>query len=275
MLLFQKQKTLQEAIGFFYLLEQEGIEHQVLEEKAAKQMEPSIKKALGAIYYPKDAHLDPSRFMFALKQCLSKMGVDLLEHIRVLDFVSVGNKIKSAVTTNGVLSANKIILCAGAYTASLTKKLKVHLPLQAAQGHSLLYAKNSLSPKNSLILEDAKITVTPFSKGTRYAGLLNLCSLQQSLSTKKAMKIKHGVAKFLKDPIEKVQHDEMWSGLRPCTPDGVPIISQVRCYPNLFVATGHAMLGMTLGPMSGKLIAELSLDRATSLSVNGFSLSRF
>jgi D-amino-acid dehydrogenase len=274
LLLFQKQKSFASALKYSSLLQAQGVVENVLNQQQVKQMEPAVTKTVGGIFYPNDAHLDPNKYITSMVKLLKK-NVCFKENTQVTGFEYSSTKISAVKTTRGNFRADKIVICAGALTKDLFKSLQKKIPLQAAQGHSLVVEKNSYSPTRPLILEDAKITVTPYSRGTRYSGLLNLCSPTKTLSTNKTNRIKKAVNCFLKDPVYTKNNAELWCGYRPCTPDGVPIISRVSPYPNLFVSTGHAMLGMTLGPMSGKLIAELVLDKLPSMRMSTFSLSRF
>jgi D-amino-acid dehydrogenase len=273
-LLFQKQKSFDKSCKFSEILKQQGIEEQILDSQQVKTLEPTVSKTIGGIFYPNDAHLDPNKYIKSLTQLL-KPKIQLLDHTKVIGFDFSSTKISSVKTTKGILKADKIIICAGTFSKELLKTLNKKIPLQAAQGHSLVVEKNRQSPQIPLILEDAKITVTPFVRGTRYSGLLNFCSTSQKINKQKINIIKNAVNYFLHDPVFAKKNTEAWCGYRPCTPDGVPIISQVDSYQNLFLATGHAMLGMTLGPMSGKLIAELALNKVPSMPIGAFSLSRF
>jgi D-amino-acid dehydrogenase len=155
------------------------------------------------------------------------------------------------------------------------KRLDVCIPLQPAKGYSLSYEQKRTVVTRPLMLDDARVVVTPLDKELRFSGLLDLGGFDEKLHRSRIKRIHRAINDFISIGSDILLAEKRWCGLRPCTPDGLPIISRAEAIPNLVIATGHAMLGMTLGPMSGKLAAEILACKPTTMNVSSLCLDRF
>jgi D-amino-acid dehydrogenase len=128
----------------------------------------------------------------------------------------------------------------------------------------------------SLMLTEARVAVTPFATSLRAAGTMELAGLDLSLNERRLMAIRRAVPEYLPDFDQQwATSAEAWSGLRPCTPDGLPYVGRFRRWPNLIAATGHAMLGITLAPITGQLVADLIAERRPSIDIASLAPDRF
>ena len=130
------------------------------------------------------------------------------------------------------------------------------------------------NPQRPMMLVEKKVAVTPRNGTLRLAGTLELVNQDETFTTRRVEAIVRGAREFMNVP-DPIQYLEIWRGLRPCTPDGVPIIGRTRRFPNLLIATGHQMLGLQSAPGSGKLVADLALGRTPDVDPTPFRADRF
>jgi D-amino-acid dehydrogenase len=179
-------------------------------------------------------------------------------------------------TSRGVARGGQFILAAGAWSPAVARDLRrLKIPVQAAKGYSLTVPRPAAgSPAIPLMLSEARVAVTPMGDLLRFAGTLELAGLDLSINQRRVDAIARAGQAYLQ--IERVAPtEEAWRGLRPCTPDGLPILGRTRAYENLIVATGHAMLGMSLGPITGKLVAQVALSEKPELDLHPLRAERF
>ncbi len=138
-----------------------------------------------------------------------------------------------------------------------------------------MYSKPNVIPTRPLILSEARVGVNPMGDSVRLAGTLEMVGFDLSLNQRRVAAIVRGAKRYFTDDGSAGSVEGHWTGLRPCTPDGLPIVGHVDGVSNLIVATGHAMLGMTLGPITGKLVAEMAAGAPTSIDVSALSSRRF
>lgn len=256
------------------LLREFGLRAEVVDAARAREIEPALRQeVLGGVYFPDDAHLDPAKFVLGLAQRLEGRGVPLHTNTAVLGLSTEGKRIVSVQTTRGEFSADQVVLAAGAWTPAVARGLRLRIPLQGAKGYSLTVPRADGAPSLPLMLGEARVAVTPLGDRLRFAGTLELAGLDLSINERRVGAIARAATEYLR--VEKVGAAETWAGLRPCTPDGLPILGRTRRYENLILATGHAMLGMSLGPVSGRLVAQLALGLHPDIDLEPLRLERF
>ncbi len=232
--------------------------------------------AQGGLFFPGDAHLDPGKFVKGMADYLARNGVKLLENTPVLDFNILDNRISGVVVPDGEIQASRVVLASGAWTAVLAAKIRIRLPLQPAKGYSITIPWQEPRFTVPLILTETKIAVTPFRQQIRFAGTLELAGLQLSINARRVQAIRNGVKRYLPDiGATRGSRGTLWAGLRPCTPDGLPIVDKVPAFSNLWMATGHAMIGISLATGTGKAIADDILGRKPEINLQPFRVDRF
>ncbi|WP_190808529.1 FAD-binding oxidoreductase [Flagellimonas sp. S3867] len=242
-----------------------------LGQEGLKKVEPNIEfNAMGAFHYECDRHTTPTQFMEAMIKYLTEVGVSIHKNEEVMDIESNGNKISDVKTNKGKYQADEVVFAAGSWTSHLSKKLKVDLPLQAGKGYRI----NVQSPtKISMpaILMEAKMAVTPMQGFTRFAGTMEFSGINDTIRKERVAAIAAGAERFYKGlKISEEDKSNAQCGLRPVTPDGLPYIGRAKQYNNLVIATGHAMMGWSLGPATGKLVTELISDQKLSMDIGPF-----
>jgi D-amino-acid dehydrogenase len=190
-----------------------------------------------------------------------------------LGFSTAGDQVLAVQTTRGDFRPGQVILAAGAWTPAVVHDLGLKVPLQGAKGYSLTAPKPDGGPKLPLMLGEARVAVTPMGDLLRFAGTLELAGMDFSINRRRVETIARAAREYL--AVTPSEPFEIWRGLRPCTPDGLPILGRTHRYGNLILATGHAMLGISLGPVTGKLVAQVASDQPPDIDLRPLRLERF
>ena len=255
---------------------QEGLKVQNLTKEQVKKLEPNVDFNIkGAVFYDSDAHMTPSDFMQQMIAFLKDKGVQFYTNEAITDLAVTKDKISSVQTSKRTLKADEFVLAAGSWSTVLAKKLRIQIPLQAGKGYSVNVSEDT-GIKMPAILVEAKVAVTPMQGFTRFAGTMEIGGINHDINQKRVRTIANAAENFYNGlQIPKTSIENAACGLRPCSPDGLPYIGRTKDYKNLTIATGHAMMGWSLGPATGKLISELISEQNTSMKLDGFEVGRF
>jgi D-amino-acid dehydrogenase len=276
LLLYEKEPSLRAGMELLEKLSQYQIQGEVLRgEHLQQQFHPTRSEIAGGIYFEPDAHLDPAVFTAQLANCCLDQGLQLVEDCEVLGFEWAGSEISAVITTRGAFQAEQVVLAAGAWTQPLAKQLGLRLPVQPAKGYSITFERPENYPEIPLLLDEAKIAVTPLGDSLRFAGTLELAGLNLDINQKRVQAILDNAARYLSVDLNNQPLVEIWRGLRPCTPDGLPIIGRSRKVTNLIPASGHCMLGVSQGTMTGKLVSRIAAGEKSDLDLDALSPDRF
>ncbi len=273
--LFKSGRDLEEGVHDAELLREHGFAPQVLDQGAVREREPCVRpEVVGGIYCDEDAHLDPSKFVTGLARLVEGKGVRIQRKTEVIGFEVSGRKVLKVKTTKGDFQPEQVVLAAGAWSALLARDLKIKLPVQPAKGYSITVRRPDRCPSVPLILSEARVAVTPLNCVLRFAGTLELAGFDLSINRRRVQAILRAIREHLQigDELEQL---ELWRGLRPCTPDGLPIVGRSGSYENLIFATGHGTLGMSLGPITGKLVAQIASGEKTGFDLTSLKSERF
>ncbi len=263
--------------GLYRQARELGVSAQFLtREQLARLLGPIRTPAPGGLFFPEDAHLDPGAFVKGMARYLSGRGVRFIEYAAVQKLIHRKNRVEALQLENGRVRARQVVLAAGSWTPQLTAPMDLDVPVQPAKGYSLTFPWEKPVFTVPMILTETKIAVTPFQRRLRFAGTLELAGLQLKINHRRIRAIRKGVQKYLPElePFSR-QKGQLWAGLRPCTPDGLPIVGRVPAYPNLIIATGHAMIGISLATGTGKVVADMVLERSPEICIHPFRVDRF
>jgi D-amino-acid dehydrogenase len=251
-----------------------GLDATVLDGEAARELEPALgRDVAGAVHFPGDAHVTPDRFVRGLARVAERFGVRLSTGTEVLGFTRHGRTISAVETTRGDLAVDEVVLAAGSWSGELARGAGLDLPIQAAKGYSITYDRPPAGPRRPLLLGEARVAVTPMGDTLRLAGTLELAGLDLSIDRRRVAAIARAGRQYLAACDFRVR--EIWRGLRPCSPDGLPYVGRPARWDNLIVATGHAMIGVSLGPVTGSLVAQLAVREAPALDLHPLRPDRF
>ena len=254
-----------------------GVPVEILNRKALFQKEPlAPPQSSGGIYFPQDAHLNPGAFLNALAKCLRQKDAHLLEATSVTGFQTKGNRITGIRTSSGDLEVDQVILAAGSWSPKIATSLNLKLPIQAGKGYTLTVPTDRALPRIPMLLAEARVSITPLQGALRIGGTLELAGLDPAISMSRTTQLQATARAYLGDAApQSWPANAFWSGFRPCTPDGLPLLGWSKTYPNLAIASGHAMLGMSLAPISGKLIAQMMDGQPTQVPLDRLAPHRF
>lgn len=252
-------KGLASAKGEAEHMGEHGIRHAILGPEELKELEPSVRGEIaGGIFFPDAAHCEPLAAVRALAESAREAGATFLENAEVYRIDREGSRIAALHTTRGVFRADRYVLAAGAASKSLGKSTGLRVPVLGGKGFSIVVKPFDPPPTRPVKILERRIAVTPRDGSVRLGGTLELVDGDESLSPRRIAAIVNGSRSVLAvpDPPEIV---EIWRGLRPCTPTGLPILAKAPGVENLVLATGHQMCGLHTAPASGRLVADLVL----------------
>ena len=254
-----------------------GIEAQVLSGQQVQDLEPNTRvDVLGGVLYPGDAHLNPTELIRSLVAYLRREGVTILENHSVMGFGKTGSRITSVQTSQGAYPLDAVVVAGGAWSPTIARQLGLKLSLQGGKGYSFMLRNITNNVRVPAIMLEARATATPMGTDLRFAGTLEVAGTDMTVNMNRVRGIVQSINQYYPDvPVEIPVVDKVWRGLRPCSPDGLPYIGRTSRYDNVILATGHGMMGLSLGPATGKLVSELVDGPANSLDTAAFSPDRF
>jgi D-amino-acid dehydrogenase len=250
-----------------------GLEARVVKGAELEALEPGgVIRAGEAVFYPDDAHLDPARLCAALAAEFTALGGRTVA-AEAEGFELARGRAAALRTSQGAVEGDVFVLALGAWSADFARGLRLHLPMQAGKGYSFDLTPSRM-PRLPSILTEARVAVTPLGDQLRLAGTLELSGMDLSIQPRRLAAIHRAPERYLDLDLPPLP-PAPWAGLRPCSPDGLPYIGAFPHLPNLIAATGHAMLGVTLAPITGELVAEIAAGEAPTLPLHPFRPERF
>ncbi len=259
LMLCKTAKGLAEEVEVAEAAQQIGLKAKVLDAAGAAALDPAITMDVaGAVWFPQDCHLDPMRFMASMRSRILAAGGKIESGVTI-DRLETGNGKIIAVSAGGRrFEGGKFVIAGGSWSAGLLGTVGLKLPLQAGKGYSLTLPTPPELPRLCSIFAEAKVAITPMGSALRFGGTMEVGGLDLTINPARV----HGIIKSVHDYFPRFSERDFegiapWVGLRPVSPDGVPYLGQVDGLPNLIAATGHAMMGLSLGPVSGRLVADL------------------
>jgi D-amino-acid dehydrogenase len=245
-----------------------------VEGKDLRDMEPALKDGLaGGWHYKEDAHLRSDLLMSGLKKNLFEKGVRILENHALTGLKEIESGI-AAQTSAGKVKGKSLVLATGALTPKLAKIVGWRAPIEPGKGYSITMKRPGVCPNIPLIFPQTRVAVTPFADGYRLGSTMEFSGYDDSIQPKRLNLLHSGVEEYLREPNgEPVTNT--WYGWRPMTYDSLPIIGSCPGNPKVTLATGHNMLGLSLAPATGKLVAELLTGKAPHVKAKPYSPERF
>lgn len=248
-----------------------GLRADVLSIDDARELEPTLEPSLaGAVYYPEEAHCEPDRFVQALGEAAAGLGAKIRTGVEAIGFRGVD----AVETTAGEERFGQLVLAAGSWTKQLARRLGIFVPVEGGKGYHVEIDPPDESPRVPVFMQESRVIATPLPGRVRIAGTLELAGLDMSVDRVRVDALvraaERNVPSLAGRPVRSV-----WRGLRPCAPDGLPVIGRTAKYDNVLLATGHAMMGITLAPVTGRLVAEIALGERPSVDPAPLSPDRF
>ena len=252
-----------------------GAVWQAWDGERVREAVPGLAPGVAAgIFYPEDAHCDPRRAVEELARLAAAEGAELYSRTEVLDLETNGRRVTRLVTTRGEIEADTVVLAAGSWSPALGRRLRLDLPIEPAKGYGVTVRRPADLPELPCYEVASSVAITPMGDRLRLAGTLELGGLNMDVRWNRVAAIRRGAGEALAGAAQ-LEPLELWRGLRPCTPDGLPIIARSPRHDNLIVAAGHCMLGLGLGPVTGKLVVQLVNGVEPELDLTPLRIERF
>lgn len=274
---YRTPEGLEEGEEELHLLSSYGLEIDELSPDDLAEALPGLElNALGGLHFRQDAHLTPGKFVRNLAAYLERHEVAVRPGTEVTGFTRENGRITVTHTTRGDIAAGEVVLTAGSWSAALGRLAGVALPIQPAKGYSVTLRRPSGWPEMPFMLSESRVAVTPMGDTLRIGGTLELAGMDLSINRRRVDAILNAVSRYL-PAFDIGSHEvlETWCGLRPCTPDGLPFLGRAPGVPNLIVAAGHAMIGVSLGPVTGKLVRQIVAGEPTDIDLDLLAVDRF
>lgn len=255
--------------------EKAGLTVQLLDAVEAPVREPALRgRVAGAAFFPEEASCDPAAYTAAVAAAAVERGAHIETGVEVLAIRCDRGRVSAVETTRGPFEGRTTVLAAGVWSDRLARTAGLRLRLEGGKGYHVTVEANAYQPAVPVFLQEARVTTTPLPGRFRVTGGLDLCGLDMRVDTRRTAALVTAVERVI--GLEALTSaPEIWRGIRPCSPDGLPLIGRARVADDLIVCTGHAMLGLTLAPVSARLVADIVERRPITSDVEALDPARF
>ena len=272
---YRSEEALVRELAELPALRELGIESQLLDGRALMAAEPALLPGMaGAIHFPGDAQLRPERFTSELARIVRAQGGIIEEQVGVTGLVIDRGRVQSVATSAGARRGREVLLALGPWSAAMLRQTGLRLPVQPGKGYSITYSRPAVAPSTPLVLREHSVCVTAWDSGFRLGSTMEFAGFDASLNRVRLDALERAASQYLRQPTGAEKREE-WAGWRPMTYDDLPILGRAPAQANLWLATGHGMMGMTLSAVTGQLLAELITGAAPSIDPRSSSPSRF
>ncbi|MGF2410862.1 NAD(P)/FAD-dependent oxidoreductase [Ferruginibacter sp.] len=277
LMMCKQQKTLDHEFHLADEAEMLGLKVERLVKHEVQQLEPNVEiNVAGAVLFKDDCHFNPGKMMISLKNYLEAKGVKFQLHSTVTGFEKANKKVAAVITDKGKINCDEVVIATGSWLPAVAKMLGIKLLLQPGKGYSYTYPFVEKNIKYPAILVDGRCAITPWGNALRIGGTMELSGINNKVLVKRMQGIYDSAMDFYPGlKIDFPPTDKIWNGLRPVTPDGLPYIGKHSLYDNVVIAGGHAMLGISEGTGTGKLVTEIIQRKSTTLNISAFKVERF
>jgi len=241
-------------------------------------LEPQTKlNALGAIHFNCDAHCYPNKLMQNLITYVQKNGVQLISQSEAMRFEKQDGKVNKVFTRKLDFQADAFVLATGSWSRSIAEQVDLKLPLMPGRGYSVTLENSPYKVNYPAVLMEGRCAVTPMDGNKiRFGGTMEITNHATPPRMNRVQGILDSVKRFYPEfDIPLPTPDKIWYGYRPCSADGLPYIGRLKKYNNVVIATGHSMLGLSLGAGTGKLVSDILNNKTPDMDIRPFEVERF
>lgn len=276
LMLCREEKTLKHEKELAIAGEKLGLQVEMLNPKEVQALEPNVELSVaGAALFKDDCHLNPGLLMKQLKKYLIEREVKFRLHTTVIGFEQNSNRVTAVITEKEKLSCDEIVLATGSWLPATAKMLGIKILLQAGKGYSFTYENVEKNINYPAILVDARCAVSPWQNKLRIGGTMEFSGINNNVLHKRMEGIYNSVRSFYPGLDIAPPKENVWHGLRPVTPDGIPYLGRTNKYKNVIFAGGHAMLGLSQATGTGKVVSEIIQGKPTSTDISAFNPNRY
>jgi D-amino-acid dehydrogenase len=271
---FTNPRNLEHHRANLDLVRRYDLEPRVLLGDDVRAHEPALSDAVhGGIHLPHERHVVPAELARALHERLPALGAEVVEDAPVESCEVAGGRVRRVRTRDGAYEADRFVLAAGAWTGPLSRRFGVPLPIRPGKGYSVDLPPFGLrSPTN---LSDVKVAVSPFAGSLRLAGTMEFGGWDETVNDVRVAAVLRAPRTYFRDWPEPARAPVARAGLRPMTPDGMPVIGRLPGLANAYVSSGHGMLGVTFAAGSAAALTELVTKGSAPEVLRPFDPARF
>ncbi|MGH2964419.1 MAG: NAD(P)/FAD-dependent oxidoreductase [Solirubrobacterales bacterium] len=253
----------------------QGSKSDVLTREQARDLEPALSdRVVGGVFYPDEAQCDPERFLRAIAKAAVDAGAVILTRAEVFGVRLNRTRVEALETAHGDVMPRHVVVANGAWAAEMGRHVGRPIPIEGAKGYHVDLERASSDPSIPVYMQEARVIATPFEDRLRLSGTLQLTGLDMGLDRVRAMATLEAGTRTLRE-ISRNRVTEVWRGIRPCAPDGLPVIGRSGGIENMIFATGHAMKGLHLAPTTACLVADLLTGTKPAIDMKPFRPDRF
>ncbi len=253
-----------------------GLDPQVLEGDAIQQAEPVMRSGLaGGIFFPHERHLDSASLTAGLRKRIVELGGTITESAPIDRVERLGDAIVAVRSGDRRFTGDAFVVAAGAWTGRVTDLFGVPLPIRPGKGYSIDLAPAPVQMRTAVNLSDAKVAMTPYDGRLRLSGTMEFAGLDEDVNHTRVSAILRAPAGYIDGWVTPTSAPQAKAGMRPMTPDGMPIIGRLPGTNNAYVSSGHGMLGVTLGPGTSHALADVILGKGYPPRLLPFAPARF
>ncbi len=261
-MLCQERKTLKHESAISAQGKALGVRAETLNADEVAKLDPGIDMDIaGGVYFADDCHLNPGVFRRELIRSVEAMGGVVEWDVKDVRVIRQGDAICCVEGAGREYHADEYVIAGGVATTCLGRSLGLKLPMQPGKGYSMTLQDVPQVPELCSLLIEARVAVTPMAGGVRFGGTMEIGGEEHVINLRKVSGIIKSIPRYFPQYDESMfATDDIWTGLRPCTPDGLPFVGRSKTFKNLSVAAGHSMLGLSLAPVTGSLVAQILHD---------------
>ena len=274
---YKTEKVAEEEVHLAGKAKELGLDMGVLNAAECQLLQPELQlDVLGAVHYRCDGHLYPPKLMEALVHYLEHNGVNIVRRSEVSRIEQNGTKITKVFTGEKAWEADHYVLASGSWSPAIAKMMDIRVPLMPGKGYSFMEKEPEQRMTIPALLCEARVAITPMNGSIRYSGTMELDKINDRVNMQRVKGIVEAVPKYFTNLHPQLPAaEQVWFGFRPSSPDGLPYIGHSAKLKNLVIATGHGMMGLSLGPATGALVSQLISGQETDIEIKAFSPSRF
>lgn len=274
---YKTEKVAEEEVHLAEKARSMGLDAVALNKDEVQALEPETElDILGAVHYRCDSHLYPNKLIPQLIKHLKSAGVKIEGSNGVKQIITEKGKIKKVIAERGEYDADVVVMAGGSWLPQLAKMAQIPIPLMPGKGYSFTYDQPQKKLNVPAILCEARVAITPMNGHMRYGGTMEIAPVNNKINLHRVEGIVESVPKYFPGiQLEVPKEKDIWFGFRPCSPDGLPYLGRTTKLNNLIIAGGHAMMGLSLGPATGKVVADLANGHKPEVDISAFNPERF
>jgi D-amino-acid dehydrogenase len=276
LMLYNTLKQEEEEKELAHMAQDLGLSAQILTPSELQSLEPETQPiARGGLLFPGDAHLNPGILMQKLLVKLKQKGVEILDNTQVKNIECNDKKALAVITSRGKIPVEEVIVAAGIWTKYLVKDCGINLNMQDGKGYSITTENDRVNLRIPTILSEAKVAITPMGPDLRIAGTMELSGLSKDINYSRVKTMLDSIEHYYENfPVDEEAKKDIWVGYRPMSFDGIPYIGKSKKCTNLTIATGHGMMGLSLGAVTGKIVKDLILGGEQDIKLDSLHIDR-